>query len=127
MRNVYTSDKLPAKLDIRGLNHLALVSSDMQRTTRFVCEKLGMPLTKTIALPDGGQHFFFDAGNGCPLAYFWYPDAPPAAPGVSSPRMGDPSAKTAPGSMGHVAWSIPKGTIDDYRNTLVARGVLASP
>ena len=37
---------------------------------------LGLPLTKTIALPDGGQHFFFDVGRGASLAFFWFPRAP---------------------------------------------------
>jgi len=32
----------------------------------------------------GGQHFFFDIGQGNLLAYFWFPNAPKAAPGVAS-------------------------------------------
>ena len=34
----------------------------MHRTTKFCCEVLGLPLVKTIELPDGTQHFFFDMG-----------------------------------------------------------------
>ena len=33
-----------------------------------------------------GQHFFFDMGNGGSLAFFWFPDAPEAVPGVASPQ-----------------------------------------
>src|SRR5690606_16755604 len=69
-----------------GVNHLALVCKDMARTVEFYRDTLGMPLTKTIDLPGGrGQHFFFDIGNGDSLAFFWFPDAPEAAPGVSAP------------------------------------------
>jgi catechol 2,3-dioxygenase-like lactoylglutathione lyase family enzyme len=44
----------------QGINHLALVCRDMAETQRFYEGVLGMPLVKTLALPDGGQHFFFD-------------------------------------------------------------------
>ena len=55
-----------------------------RRSTR-ACS--GMPLVKTIELPVGmGQHFFFDCGGGDCLAFFWFPDAPEPAPGVSAPR-----------------------------------------
>jgi len=71
--------------DIQGVNHLALVCKDMAKTVDFYTNVLGMPMTKTIDLPNGmGQHFFFDIGNGDGLAFFWFPNAPAAAPGVAS-------------------------------------------
>ena len=52
-------------MQISGVNHVALVSSDMERTCRFYGGVLGLRLSKTIVLPGGGQHFFFDLnGNG---------------------------------------------------------------
>ena len=63
--------------EFHGINHLALVCSDMERTVDFYTNVLGMPLVKTIELPAGmGQHFFFDCGGGDALAFFWFPDAP---------------------------------------------------
>ena len=57
------------EFELRGVNHLALVCRDMERTVDFYCNVLGMPLVKTIDLPFGsGQHFFFDMGNGDSLA-----------------------------------------------------------
>ena len=51
--------------ELRGINHLALVCRDMERTVDFYTNVLGMPLVKTIELPAGmGQHFFFDCGGG---------------------------------------------------------------
>ena len=74
------------EFELRGINHLALVCKDMARTVDFYTNVMGMPLTKTIDLPGGvGQHFFFDIGNGDSLAFFWFPEAPEAAPGVASP------------------------------------------
>jgi catechol 2,3-dioxygenase-like lactoylglutathione lyase family enzyme len=85
-----------------------------------------MPLTKTIDLPNGmGQHFFFDIGNGDSLAFFWFPDAPEAAPGIASPRtnVGQGSLTTAHGSMNHVAFDVPPEKIETYRERLLAKGI----
>ena len=114
------------EFELRGVNHLALVCKDMARTVDFYSNTLGMPLTKTIDLPNGrGQHFFFDLGNGDSLAFFWFPDAPEAAPGIASPRanVGQGSLTTAHGSMNHVAFDIPAEKIEAYRAKLVAKGV----
>jgi catechol 2,3-dioxygenase-like lactoylglutathione lyase family enzyme len=116
--------------DIRGVNHLALVCRDMAQTVAFYRDVLGMPLTKTIDLPGGmGQHFFFDIGNGDSLAFFWFPDAPPAAPGTAAPAalpaLGD--IRTAHGSMNHIAFNVPADRFDDYVARLHDLGVETSP
>lgn len=113
------------EFELRGVNHLALVCKDMARTVDFYRDVLGMPLVKTIELPDGmGQHFFFDIGNGDALAFFWFPDAPEAAPGIAAPRRGGgPSLTSAHGSMNHVAFDVPVEKIEEYRARLVAKGV----
>ncbi len=112
--------------EFRGINHLALVCSDMERTVDFYTNVLGMPLVKTIELPAGmGQHFFFDCGGGDTLAFFWFPDAPEAVPGVSAPtgRPDQGSLTSAVGSMNHVAFSVPPESIDAYRDRLRAAGI----
>ncbi len=118
------------QFDIRGVNHLALVCKDMARTVRFYRDVLGMPLIKTIDLPGGmGQHFFFDIGNGDALAFFWFPGAPEAAPGVSAPAalpaLG--SLISAHGSMNHIAFNVPADRFDEYCASLKAKGVALSP
>jgi len=115
-----------ASFEFAGINHLALVCRDMQRTVDFYSGVLGMPLVKTIELPMGmGQHFFFDCGGGDCLAFFWFPDAPEPAPGVSAPKGRPDQAEltSAIGSMNHVAFSVPAERIVDYRERLVAAGV----
>ena len=119
----------PLSLEFGGIHHLALVSSDMQRTVDFYSGVLGMPLVKTIELPAGmGQHFFFDIGGGDTLAFFWFPDAPAAAPGIASPKGRPDTAEltTAIASMNHVAFSVPADKIEEYRERLVAAGVACS-
>jgi catechol 2,3-dioxygenase-like lactoylglutathione lyase family enzyme len=114
------------QFELRGINHLALVCRDMARTVDFYSNVLGMPLIKTIELPGGrGQHFFFDIGNGDSLAFFWFPDAPAAQPGIASPAalptLG--SFVTAHGSMNHIAFNVPLEKFDDYCAALRAKGV----
>ncbi len=110
------------EFELRGINHLALVCKDMARTVDFYTNVLGIPLIKTLDLPGGmGQHFFFDIGNGNLLAFFWFPESPPAAPGIAAP--GDQGLVTAHGSMNHVAFDVAPEKIEEYRAKLVAKGI----
>ena len=88
-----------------------------------------MRLIKTLDLPGGaGQHFFFDSGGGNALAFFWFPDAPDAVPGVSAPvtvpGMGEWTS--AVGSMNHVAFDVPLEKFDEYRQRLLDKGIAVS-
>ncbi|MDZ7956544.1 MAG: VOC family protein [Aulosira sp. DedQUE10] len=115
---------------IKGINHIALVCKDMARTVDFYTNILGLNLIKTIALPDGGQHFFFDIGNGDALAFFWFPQAPVAAPGIASAPLDafqTGNAVTAHGSLNHLAFNVPLEKIAAYREKLVAKGVEVTP
>ena len=112
--------------ELRGINHLALVCRDMERTVDFYTNVLGMPLVKTIELPAGmGQHFFFDCGGGDCLAFFWFPNAPDGVPGVSAPaaRPDQGDLTSAVGSMNHVAFDVAPEKIEEYRDRLMAAGV----
>jgi len=115
-----------SEFDIRGVNHLALVCKDMAKTVEFYRDVLGMPLIKTLDLPGGrGQHFFFDIGNGDSLAFFWFPNAPEAVPGISAPAQlpGGGNIASAHGSMNHIAFNIPVDKFDEYVAKLQAKGV----
>jgi len=117
------------EFELRGINHLALVCSDMERTVDFYSNVLGMPLIKTIELPfDMGQHFFFDIGNGDSLAFFWFPNAPEPAPGVASPRTLPSGGEltTAIGSMNHVAFDVAPERIEEYLVRLREKGIDAA-
>lgn len=113
-------------MQTKGINHLALVCRDMAETVKFYTEALGMPLVKTVVLPDGGQHFFFDCGGGSLLAFFWWGDAPPAAPGIASVADFPSKPKTAVGSMNHVAFHMDEDQLDASIARLQANGVHVS-
>lgn len=117
------------EFEFGGINHLALVSSDMARTVEFYTNVLGMPLIKTLEIPGGGQHFFFDCGNGDSVAFFWFPDAPEAAPGIAAAGQmpGGGNIVSAHGSMNHVAFDVPVDKFDEYVEKLKAKGIETSP
>ncbi|MGE6697156.1 VOC family protein [Hyphomonas sp. NPDC076900] len=114
------------EFEFLGVNHLALVCKDMAKTVTFYRDVLGMPLIKTIDLPAGkGQHFFFDVGNGDAIAFFWFPDAPQAAPGIAAPENLPTrgNIRSAHGSMNHIAINVPAERFDEYYAKLKAKGV----
>ena len=59
----------------RGVHHVALICSDVERTVRFYDGLLGFPLIEMFENRDyeGSTHFFFDIGLGNTLAFFDLP------------------------------------------------------
>jgi len=59
----------------RGVHHVALICSDVERTVEFFDGLLGFPLIEMFENRDyeGSTHFFFDIGHGNTLAYFDLP------------------------------------------------------
>src|SRR5580693_21543 len=73
----------------RGINHLALITDDMDATVRFYHGVLGARLVATIGTPQF-RHYFFEFGEQNTVAFFEYhgmehvPFAKPA--GIPDPR-----------------------------------------
>lgn len=119
-----------SEFEFGGFNHVALVCSDMERTVDFYSNVLGMPLIKSLDLPMGqGQHFFFDAGGGDSLAFFWFKDAPDGVPGISAPAAipGIGDIISAVSSMNHISLHVPAEKFDEYRVKLKSKGVRVGP
>jgi catechol 2,3-dioxygenase-like lactoylglutathione lyase family enzyme len=112
LRDAYLREDRPAS-SARGLHHMALLSSDVERTIRFYQELLEFPLTEIIENRDyaGSNHFFFDIGNGNLLAFFDFPGL----------DLG-PYAEVL-GGLHHVALSVDPATWERLRNKLDAAGV----
>ena len=60
---------LPEGPKWQGVNHLALVTPDMDATTRFYAGVLGMPLVETL-MAGPMRHYFFEIGPGNTVAFF---------------------------------------------------------
>ena len=109
------------RLELQGVDHLALVTDDMKKTIDFYTDVLGMTLAhvrKVPYAPDRGQppyencrHYFFDMGNQSLLAFFEYP---PDAP------QGN---RDALGGMQHVAFHADRANFRRAQERLRAHGL----
>ena len=77
------------ELHWRGINHLALITGDMDATVRFYHGVLGAELVATIGT-SGFRHYFFSFGEQTTVAFFEYAgvevDSFAKAAGVPDPR-----------------------------------------
>src|SRR5947208_12021624 len=97
----------------RGIHHLALISSDIERTIKFYSEVLGFPLVELFENRDlaSSTHFFHDLGNGNLLAFFDFPDDPM------------PPTRESIGGMHHVSISVAREQFDRIRGELDRRSI----
>jgi len=97
----------------RGLHHVALICSDVERTVRFYQDVLEFPLTEIFENRDykGSSHFFFDIGNGNLLAFF-------DLPGLDLGRYAE-----VLGGLHHMAISVPPERWERLKGRLDAAGV----
>jgi catechol 2,3-dioxygenase-like lactoylglutathione lyase family enzyme len=97
----------------RGVHHVALISSDVERTVEFFDGVLGFPLIEMFENRDypGSTHFFFDIGEGNALAYF-------DLPGLD---LG-PYAEVL-GGHHHLAISVERSRWEQLKDALDAAGV----
>jgi glyoxylase I family protein len=84
-----------------GVDHLALICSDIEKTIEFYTDVVGMRLAKIVPNRDepSSTHIFLDMGGGNMLAFFDFPKKGPAR------------TERGVGSMHHVAL---KGTPEQY-------------
>ena len=97
----------------RGLHHLALISSSVERTIAFYQGVLEFPLTELFENRDyrGSTHFFFDIGNGNLLAFFDFPGL----------DLGDYAEVL--GGLHHIAISVAPDRWEHLRAKLEAAGI----
>ncbi len=63
-------------MKFRGINHLAMVTNDMDKTIRFYRDVLGMPLVGALgSTPERKRyrHYFFEIGPNNTIAFFEWP------------------------------------------------------
>lgn len=109
-----TSENAPSW---RGINHLALVTTDMDATTRFWHGVLGAEIVATVST-DSFKHYFFRIGEAQTIAFFQYLDteldtfAKPAGIPHRSASQFD-----------HLALGLPdEAALEDLRRRLEAAG-----
>ena len=79
-RYLSTDEGTPQAVNTGGVDHLALICSDLDTTIRFYTEVLGMRLSKIMVNRDEptSTHIFLDMGGGNQLAFFDFPEKGPA-------------------------------------------------
>lgn len=100
-----------------GINHLALVTTDMDATVRFYHGVLGAELVATIGTPDF-RHYFFQFGPHCTVAFFEYANAE-LRPFAKQAGVPDPRAV----QFDHLALNLPdEDALHDLRRRLLEAG-----
>ena len=91
----------PRPLQTAGVDHLALICSELERTIGFYAEVLGMRLTQIVQNRDEptSTHIFFDMGGGNQLAFFDFPEKEPGRTVRGVGSMHHVALKTQPEQM----------------------------
>lgn len=97
----------------RGVHHVVVMCSDIEKTIEFYQGVLGFPLTEIFENRDypGSTHFFFDIGNGNLLAFFDFPG------------LGLSEYREVLGGLHHLAISVDPQIHARLREAVVAAGV----
>lgn len=97
----------------RGVHHIALICSDVERTIRFYQGILGFPLIELLENRDypGSTHFFFDIGNDNLLGFFDFPG------------LGLGKAEEAIGGVQHIAISAEPERFEELKRRLDEHGI----
>ena len=120
-----SSDGTQLRLD--GVDHSARPTWKLRETIEFYRDVLGLPLVHTISARGWGApghpdflHFFFDAGKGALIAFFYYI-------GTDRPERYVPEDHHFYNAT-HTAWSVPNSEeLVRWKTTLESRGLIVSP
>ena len=109
------SCELPAAPTWRGVNHLALVTPDMDATVRFYVGVLGMPLVTTLKAGPM-RHYFFEISPQNTVAFFEIKGAETFAKGAGGPAP-------YPTQLDHISLNLAdEEALDALRARLLAAG-----
>ena len=113
LRIKYLDEEASADVMTGGVDHLALICSDMDATVGFYTDVLKMRLAKVSTNRDdpSSTHVFLDMGGGNMLAFFDFPGHGPAP------------VQRGIGAMHHVAFKADVGKYKAIIDTLKARNI----
>ena len=106
------------RMRLTGLHHLTAICRDLDRTTAFYRDLLGLALVREGASDDDpdARHFWFSAGDGAPgtlISFMEYPSLEQGVVGI--------------GSVQHFAFAVESPEeLDAWRDYLRSRGVEAT-
>lgn len=108
---------LPEAPRWRGINHLALVTPDMDATVRFYAGVLGMRVVATT-MAGPMRHYFFETSPQNTVAFFEIPEVETFDKGA-----GSPPPLPIPIQMDHISFNLPdEAALEQLRTRLIAAG-----
>jgi catechol 2,3-dioxygenase-like lactoylglutathione lyase family enzyme len=103
LKKIYlpAGEPAPQPVQTAGVDHLALICSELERTIDFYTEVLGMRLTRIVQNRDEptSTHIFLDMGGGNQLAFFDFPEKGPGRTVRGVGSMHHVALKTQPEQM----------------------------
>jgi catechol 2,3-dioxygenase-like lactoylglutathione lyase family enzyme len=109
--------QLPEAPRWRGINHLALVTPDMDATVRFYAGVLGMRVVATT-MAGPMRHYFFEIGPQNTVAFFEISGSETFDKGA-----GSPPPLPIPIQMDHLSFNLPdEAALEQLRKRLLAAG-----
>lgn len=110
-------DDLPEAPRWRGINHLALVTPDMDATVRFYAGVLGMRVVATT-MAGPMRHYFFEMSPQNTVAFFEI-----AGTDTFDKGAGSPPPLPIPVQLDHIAFNLPdEAALEQLRKRLLAAG-----
>jgi catechol 2,3-dioxygenase-like lactoylglutathione lyase family enzyme len=110
-----TAPELPQSPKWRGINHLALVTPDMDTTVRFYAGVLDMPLVMTL-MAGPMRHYFFEMSPHNTVAFF-------EVEGAETFEKGAGSSAPYPVQLDHLSFDVPDlESLEVLRTRLTAAG-----
>jgi catechol 2,3-dioxygenase-like lactoylglutathione lyase family enzyme len=108
---------LPEAPHWRGVNHLALVTPDMDATVRFYAGVLGMRVVATT-MAGPMRHYFFETSSQNTVAFFEIPGAETFDKGA-----GSPPPLPIPVQLDHISFNVPdEAALEMLRKRILAAG-----
>ena len=97
-----------AQLHPRGVNHLALSTTDMKRQLEFWCDALGLPLKALYWMHgvEGAWHGFMKLNDSCSIAFVESPEIKEVESTMGVTHAGSGGGACAGGSMQHLALNV---------------------
>ena len=112
-----------------GVDHLALICSDVAQTIEFYTEVLGMTLNKIVPNRDepSSTHIFLDMGGGNFLAFFDFPEKGPAKTERGVGSMHHLALKATPAQFAHAVKSVRERGIEHDIHGSESKGSMYFP
>lgn len=104
----------PPSVQTGGVDHLALICSNLEATIEFYTVMLGMHLTRIVSNRDDptSTHIFLDMGGGNQLAFFDFPEHGPSRTVRGVGSMHHIALRTQPDRFGELLARLKRGGVE---------------